>query len=94
MKCEDGGGDGDGDVLSEDGGPDHLVPGPDVHQAAEAVAQDQEGQTAHQAVHRHQLQTVVAGREREVFRLLGLLCLSGGLGMEWNVRPIKANFIF
>ena len=57
VKRQDGGGDGDGDVLGEDGQPDHVVPGPHVHQPAQGVTEQQQGQTAHQTVDRHQLET-------------------------------------
>ena len=66
MECEDGAGDGDSDVLCEDGRPHHGVPGPDIHQPAQAVAQHQQGQTAHQAVDCHQLQTVAGIQTRSV----------------------------
>ena len=57
VKRQDGGGDGDGDVLAEDGQPHHVVPGPHIHQPPQGVAQQEQGQAAHQTVNRHQLQT-------------------------------------
>ena len=58
MESQDNTGDGDGDILGEDGGLDHDVPGPRVHQPAQSVAEDEECEAADQAVHRHQLETV------------------------------------
>ena len=41
VKRQDGGGDGDGDVLAEDGQPDHVVPGSHIHQPPQGVPQQQ-----------------------------------------------------
>ena len=64
MKREDGRGDGDGDVLSDDGHLDHVVPGPDIHQPAQGVPEEEEGEAAHQTVHCHQPETLAAEIER------------------------------